>query len=425
MPGSRFLRGLACPRCRATFGVEPRFDGCPRCGRAVPVNLVPLYDEAAQRAAFCRDALADRPPSMWRYEELLPVAAADAVSLHEGFTPLVPCPRLGERLGVPRLWLKDESRNPTWSFKDRLAAVAVSMARGFGARVIACSSSGNAGAAAAAYAARAGLPCVVLTFEGSAGAMMTQMRAYGAMVVATRDKADRWRLLERCVRELGWYPTSPYFGPPVGSNAYGVDGYKTLAYEVVEQLGWRAPDWCVLPVAYGDGLAGMARGFEDLHRLGLIPTLPRLVAAEIFGSLAAADKAGADAVAAVEKDHETVAVSIGTLQSTWQALHALRRTRGCGVRVGDADLLALQAEAAAAEGVYAEPSSVAPLAAVRALRRDGVIADGDTVVALVTATGLKDTEATARRAGAIPVIGGEIGALFDTLRSVYGFRAAP
>ena len=146
MPGSRFLRGLACPRCRATFGVEPRFEGCPRCGRAVPVNLVPVYDEAAQRAAFRRDALADRPPSMWRYEELLPVAAAEAVTLHEGFTPLVRCGRLGERLGVPRLWLKDESRNPTWSFKDRLAAVAVSMARGFGARVIACSSSGNAAA---------------------------------------------------------------------------------------------------------------------------------------------------------------------------------------------------------------------------------------------------------------------------------------
>lgn len=425
MPGSRFLRGLACPRCGAAFGIEPRFDGCPRCGRVAAVNLVPVYDEAAQRAAFRPDALADRPSTLWRYEELLPVAAADAVTLHEGGTPLLATERLGRRLGVPRLWLKDESRNPTWSFKDRLAAVAISMARQLGARVVGCSSSGNAGAAAAAYAARAGLPCVVLTFEGSAGAMMTQMRAYGAMVVSTRDKADRWRLLERCVRELGWYPTTPYFGPPVGSNAFGVDGYKTLAYEVAERLGWRAPDWCVLPVAYGDALAGMARGFEDLHRLGLIPAVPRLVAAEIFGSLAAADKAAADTVPAVEKDHDTVAVSIGTLQSTWQALAALRRTRGRAVRVGDADLLALQAELAAAEGVYAEPSSVAALAAVRALRREGVVAEADTVVALLTATGLKDPDATARRAGAIPVIDGELGALFDTLASVYGFRVSP
>jgi threonine synthase len=262
----------------------------------------------------------------------------------------------------------------------------------------------------------------VLTFEGSAGAMMTQMRAYGAMVVATRDKADRWRLLERCVRELGWYPTTPYFGPPVGSNAFGVDGYKTLAWEVVEQLGWRAPDWCVLPVAYGDALAGMARGFEELRRLGLIRAVPRLVAAEIFGSLLAADKAGAETVAAVEKDHDTEAVSIGTLQSTWQALDALRRTRGCAVRVGDADLLALQAELAAGEGVYAEPSSVATLAAVRALRRDGTIAEPDTVVGLLTATGLKDPAATDRRTGPPPVIGGDLGTLFDTLDTVYGFR---
>lgn len=425
MAGSRFLMGLACPRCRAAFPVEPRFDGCPRCGRAVPVNLVPVYDEAAQRAAFCHEALADRPSTMWRYAELLPAAADAAVTLGEGFTPLLAAERMGARLGVPRLWLKDESRNPTWSFKDRLASVAMSMARELGASVIGSSSSGNAGAAAAAYAARAGLPCVVLTFEGSAGAMMTQMRAYGAMVVATRDKADRWRLLERCVRELGWYPTTPYFGPPVGSNAYGVDGYKTLAYEVVEQLGWRAPAWCVLPVAYGDALAGMARGFEDLHRLGLIAAVPRLVAAEIYGSLAAADEAGIDTVAAVEKDHVTVAVSIGTLQSTWQALHALRRSRGLAVRVGDADLMALQAELAAAEGVYAEPSSVVPLAAVRALRARGTIAEADTVVTLVTATGLKDVDATARCAAAIPVIGGEPDTLFDTLDSVYGFAARP
>jgi len=425
MAGSRFLMGLACPRCRAAFPLEPRFDGCPHCGRAAPVNLVPVYDEAAQRVAFRREALADRPPTMWRYAEMLPAAADGAVTLGEGFTPLLAAERMGARLGVPRLWLKDESRNPTWSFKDRLASVAMSMARELGARVVGSSSSGNAGAAAAAYAARAGLPCVVLTFEGAAGAMMTQMRAYGAMVVATRDKVDRWRLLERCVRELGWYPTTPYFAPPVGSNAYGVDGYKTLAYEVVEQLGWRAPDWCVLPVAYGDALAGMARGFEDLCRLGLIPAVPRLVAAEIYGSLAAAGKAGADTVAAVEKDHDTVAVSIGTLQSTWQALHALRRSRGLAVRVGNADLMTLQADLAATEGVYAESSSVAPLAAVRALRAQGTIAEADTVVTLVTATGLKDADATARRARAIPVIGGNLETLFDTLGSVYGFAARP
>jgi len=414
------LAGLCCIRCGATFPVEPRFDGCPACAVEVPVNLTPIYDEA-RRPAFRVEALPERPPTMWRYEELLPVAAAGAVSLNEGWTPLTACPRYGARVGVPRLLVKDESRNPTWSFKDRLAAVAVSMARHFGAGVIGCSSSGNAGAAAAAYAARAGLPCVVLTFAGTAGPMMTQIQAYGAMVVATREKVDRWTLLRQGVEELGWYPTTPYFGPPAGSNAYGIEGYKTIAYEVVEQLGWRAPTWCVLPVAYGDALAGMWRGFEDLARLKLISTLPRMVASEIYGSLAAALRTNATAVPVVTADHPSLAGSIATLQSTYQALHALRASHGLAHRVGQEDLLALQHDLAATEGLYAEPSSVAPLATVRALRASGTIREEDTVVALMTATGLKDPHATSTRGGAVPVIGGDFGEFLGTLRTVYGF----
>jgi threonine synthase len=417
------LAGLCCVRCGATFPVTPRFDGCPACAPETPVNLTPIYDEA-RRPAFRPEALRDRASTMWRYEEFLPVAAADAVSLNEGWTPLTPCPRYGARIGVPRLLLKDESRNPTWSFKDRLAAVAVSMGRQFGARVIGCSSSGNAGAAAAAYAARAGLPCVVLTFAGAAGAMVTQMRAYGALVVATREKAERWTLLRRGVDDLGWYPTTPYLGPPVGSNAYGVEGYKTLAYEVVEQLGWRAPDWCVLPVAYGDALAGMWRGFEDLARLKLIDTLPRMVASEIYGSLEQGLRTNGDAVPALAADHESLASSIATVQSTYQALRALRVSRGRAHRIGAVDLVAVQGELAAAEGLYAEPSSVAPLVTARALRGEGVIREEHTVVALMTATGLKDPDATAAHAGPIPVVGGDFGELLATLRDAYGFGAS-
>lgn len=416
------LAGLRCVRCGATFPIEPRFDGCPKCRSEVPVNLKPIYDET-RRPAFRVEALRERPATMWRYEELLPVSAAEAVSLTEGWTPLAACPRYGARMGVPRLFIKDESRNPTWSFKDRLAAVAVSMARHFGAGVIGCGSSGNAGAAAAAYAARAGLPCVVLTFEGAAGPMMTQMQAYGAMVVATRQKGDRWTLLRRGVEQLGWYPTTPYFGPPVGSNAYGVEGYKTIAYEIAEQLGWQAPTWCVVPVAYGDALAGIWRGFEDLARLGLIATLPRMIASEIYGSLAEALRTSAASVPLVTADHPSIAASIATLQSTYQALHTLRTSNGLAHRVGAEDLVALQLELASTEGLYAEPSSVAPLATIRALRASGVISEDDTVVALMTASGLKDPPATSARRGAVPVIGSDFGEFLDTLHSVYGFSA--
>lgn len=188
------------------------------------------------------------------------------MTLGAGNTPLLPAPALG----LGDAWIKDESRNPTWSFNDRLASVAVTMARCFGAKVIASSSSGNAGAAAAAYAAKASIPCIVFTFEGAAGPLVTQMRAYGAMVVMVEDKADRWRLQSTGVRELGWYPTSPFFGPVVGSNPFGIEGCKTIAFEVAEAFGWQAPDWCVLPVCYGDALYGMWKGFEELKALGWI-----------------------------------------------------------------------------------------------------------------------------------------------------------
>ena len=166
------------------------------------------------------------------------------------------------------------------------------MARRFGAKVIASSSSGNAGAAAAAYAAKAGLPCVVFTFLGAARPLVAQMRAYGAMVVVVENKADRWRLQSAGVREFGWYPTSPFFGPVVGSNPYGMEGYKTIAYEIAEAFDWQPPDWCVLPVCYGDALYGMWKGFEELKALGWIDRVPRLVAAEVSGSLTAAMASG-------------------------------------------------------------------------------------------------------------------------------------
>ena len=279
---------------------------------------------------------------MRRYRELLPPDVQDAATLGEGETPLLHCERYGRRIGIERLFLKDESQNPSGSFKDRLAFAAIAMAPRFGARAVGVSSTGNAGAAAAAYAARAGLPCIVLTVQGAASAIVTQMQAYGAMVVATRTKADRWKLLQTGVAEWGWYPTSPYFGPPVGSNPYGVDGYKTLAYEVCEQMDWEPPDWCVLPVAYGDALFGMWKGFDELARLGLIRKQPRMVAAEMAGCLAAALASGEDAIPEIAAPSPYVAGSISVNQSTYQALHALRASGGTARVARNDELLGLQ-----------------------------------------------------------------------------------
>ena len=417
-----YLTGLVCIRCAASFGIEPRFDGCPECRGEAPANLTPRYDLDDAAREFSVASLRDRPPGMRRYHELLPPDIQDAATLGEGDTPLLHCERYGRRLGLDRLFLKDESRNPSGSFKDRLAYTALAMAKRFSARTVGVSSTGNAGAAAAAYAARAGLPCIVLTVRGAASAIVTQMQAYGAMVVATRTKTDRWKLLRTGVAEWGWYPTSPYFGPPVGSNPYGVDGYKTLAYEVCEQLDWEPPDWCVLPVAYGDALFGMWKGFDELARLGLIRKRPRMVAAEMAGCLGAALASGEDAIPEIPAPSPYVAGSISVNQSTYQALYALRVSDGAARMARNDELPGLQRHLAAGEGVYAEPSSLAALAAVGRLCEEGRIGRSDTVVVVNTASGLKDTATTAAAAPEIPTVDGDAAPFLETLREAYGYR---
>jgi threonine synthase len=346
------------------------------------------YDEGLRAPRDKPSAGSDR--GLWRYGDLLPVNTAEGISLGEGGSPLHRLERAGRGIGVNHLFGKDETRNPTWSFKDRLACLAVSSAKKMGAKVIVSSSSGNAGAAAAAYAAKAGLPCVIFTFKGTTGPMLTQMRAYGATVVACEDKADRWVLMEHAVRTYGWFPTSPFFGPVVGSNPYGIEGYKTLAYEIAEQMDWNVPDWCVLPVCYGDALLGMWRGFEDMVAFGWTDRMPRMVAAEVYGSIGAALADGSDIPPDVRKNYETVAVSIGATRGTYQALDIVRRSGGTALTIGNDEMMRWQQTLANSEGLFIEPSSAAGLAAVEQLARVGRIGAQDSVVSLLTASGLKD-----------------------------------
>ncbi|UCI10559.1 threonine synthase [Mesorhizobium sp. B1-1-8] len=383
--------GYSCIRCEATFPPDLIIDsrGCPHCRTDAPANLKIAYRQAAASA----DGQAAQPaPSLWRYADALPCATGDAVSLGEGLTPLLAAETMGAFLGVPQLLIKDEGTNPTWSHKDRFSTVAVSMARLQGARVVATASSGNAGASLSAYAARAGLQCVVVTFAATAGPMLAQIRKYGATVVPMADKSHRWPFLASGVERFGWFATSPFHAPVVGSHPAGIEGYKTLAYELVEQMHGAVPDWCVLPVCYGDALAGVCEGFKDLLNRGTIGRLPRLVAAEVHGSLTHALARQGDVVDDAPAAFDSLAISIGTTRSTFQALKALRDTAGTAVAVGNAGLVELQQRLAACEGIFAELASVTPLAAIQTLRRKGIIAASDRVVSIVTASGLKDLD---------------------------------
>jgi threonine synthase len=369
------------------------------------VYAQPAYDLERLRGLETTD-----DPGLFRYRKLLPVSDAPVVSLHEGGTPLVPIGRAGDRLGLPQLYVKDESRNPTWSYKDRLAAVAVTQAVQAGRDTVVVSSTGNHGAAVAAYAARAGIRCVVLTLASVPLAMTTLMQSYGAITIAVEQPTDRWVLMRRMVDERGWVPMSGFVGPPSGSNPFGTDGYKTIAYELHAQLG-EVPDAVVTPVAYGDALAGLARGFEDLVALGITSRVPRLVAAEPFGPYQRALRDGFRADASVEAG-ATVAFSIGTPYATWQGWDALRRTGGAAAAAhGDDAIMAAQQLLAAQEGLFLEASSATTVAVLPTLLERGDLSADDHVVLIGTSTGLKDVPTTASRLPATPVIEPTVDAL--------------
>jgi threonine synthase len=411
--------GLDCPRCRTRYPESREwarvFAGCPRCHDAgVAANLTVALD----LTGLGPDAFPPGPRSMWRFDRLLPVSSERAVTLGEGGTPLVRLDRLGRRLGFSRLYAKDESRNPTWSYKDRLCSVAVSHAAANGARVITIASTGNHGASTAAYAARAGLPCVIFTLASVPDTMKVLMQAYGAAVVECPTSESRWELMRQGIERLGWYPTSGFVIPPVGSPLYGIEGYKTIAYEIVEDLG-EAPDVVVVPSSYSDGVAGIWKGFAELRELGRIARAPRMVAAEPFGPLAHALE---EKLAAPEPvtGGSSVAFSIATRYGTYQGLAALRASEGTATRITDEGVFEAQRALGREEGLFVEPSSAASLTAVMQLGAQRALAPDALVVVILTSAGLKDPGASRAWLPRVPAAGRDFETVLAALRDSYG-----
>ncbi|MGW0803298.1 threonine synthase [Nonomuraea sp. NPDC002799] len=411
-----YLDRLSCLRCKRTYpdpSVELLGRGCPACEHdGVPANLVTDYEIPALGEIPADDG----QPGLFRYRALLPLRDdTAAVSLGEGGTPLVELPATAERLGLGAVYVKDETRNPTWSYKDRLAAVAMTKAVELGVEAVVVASTGNHGAAVAAYAARAGLKCVVLTVASVPSTMKTLMQVFGADVVALDRAPDRWVLMRRLTEERGWLPMSGHASPPVGSISYGLDGYKSIAYEIVADLG-RVPDFVVVPVAYADGLTGIWRGFADLVALGVTDRLPRLVAAEPFGPHRDALARGAE-VAGPVPAAPSVAFSIASPFGTYQGLAALRATSGQAVAVPDDErILDAQRRFGTEAGLYLEASSITTLVALEELVAQGEVAADATVVLIGTSTGLKDVGATAAGLPGVPVIEPTPSALDRALR---------
>lgn len=408
-----------CIRCGTRYEFKPMFYGCPACYDSKPANVRTVYDYEAIARVFSPQRLRDRPATMWRYHEFLPPQPENIVSLDEGFTPLIHCQNVGKKFNMPNLYVKDESLNPTWSFKDRMASATASMARQYGAQVLTAASSGNGGAAAAAYAARANMDAIILTTMQMPETMRTLMQAYGAKLFATETLAERWTVVNKGVADYGWFPIQNFNNPSTGANSYAVDGCKTLGYETCEQLNWRLPDVVICPTGSGDTFAGMWYAFQEWSKMGYVSgRLPRMVAAEVFGSLENALLKGLDHTVAMPTA-PTVGISVGVANSAYQSLRTLRESDGVAMRANDEEMLEAQMDLAAGEGLYVEASAALALAVAKKMRERGQIKEDDVVVVLSTSGGLKDPSVTQRMLPEIPVIQPTEEALREAMKRVY------
>jgi len=381
------LTHLACTRCDETFG--PR-DGHGVCTCGAP--LFARYDLDKTAVDLRPGHLSLREPSLWRYREVLPLDDdADRVTLGEGFTPLLPAPRLGARLGLPKLLIKDESGNPTGSFKARGLSLAVSMARHLGARHVCLPSAGNAGSALAAYASVAELEAHVFVPADAPALFVMETRAYGAQVETVPGLLpDAGRVCAERAAENGWYGCATLREP------YRVEGKKTMGYELAEQLEWKLPDAILYPTGGGTGLIGMWKAFEELEAMGFLGSeRPRMYAVQTEGCapIVRAFSEGAEQAQPWENAHTLAhGLRVPSTIGDRLILSALHASHGSAVAVSDAELVQGVKDAAALEGVFMAPEGGACVAALAKLKASGHISPDDRVVAFNTGTGFKYVE---------------------------------
>jgi threonine synthase len=358
---------------------------CPSCG----LPLLARYDLDAARA-WSRDSLKGRVPTMWRYQELMPLLPGDVpVTLGEGFTPLAHAQRLGATLGLTRLLIKDESLNPTNSFKARGQSAAITRAKALGATTIALPTAGNAGNAAAAYSAAAGLRCEVFIPKDAKQPFIDECRLYGANVTLVDGLiTDAGRMAAEKGKPLGWYDVSTLKEP------YRVEGKKTMGYELAEQLDWTLPDWIIYPTGGGTGLVGMWKAFAEMEAIGWLssPKRPKMVSVQADGCapIVRAFEQGAEKAAPWENAHTAAdGLRVPRAIGDFLILRAIRDSGGTAVAVSDDQMIDDMLVIGRETGISAAPEGGAALSAIRRLVADGHIQRDETVVLFNTGGALK------------------------------------
>jgi threonine synthase len=384
------LTHLECTRCERRYPPGQLLNLC-ECGGP----LFARYDLERAAKNMRPGHLALREPTLWRYDDVLPVESPDhRVSLGEGFTPLLPARRLGALRGLPRLFIKDESGNPTGSFKARGLSMAVSMAKALGVTDICLPSAGNAGSAAAAYAAKGGLKAHVFVPKDTPRVFIMETESYGADVHTVDGLiTDAGRVCAERAREAGWYECATLKEP------YRVEGKKTMGYELAEQMGWKLPDAILYPTGGGTGLIGMWKAFQEMEAMGFVgPGRPRMYAVQAEGCAPIVKAFAEDREEApLWENAKTLAYGIRVPKALgdFLILRALRESHGAGVTVSDPEIVQGVKDACAQEGVFMAPEGGACVAALRTLKASGQINADDNVVLFNTGTGFKYVEAMA------------------------------
>ncbi|HZP28245.1 MAG TPA: threonine synthase [Acidimicrobiia bacterium] len=390
------VHGLRCRECGRDYEVAPVYT-CEWCFG--PLEVAYDYDKIA--ASISRASVAAGPASIWRYAPLLPVGEPAAATLDAGWTPLVRADRLAAELGLGELWIKDDTRNPTNSFKDRVVAVALAKALEFGHKTIACASTGNLANAVAAAAARVGLSSYVFVPSDLEEAKILTTSVYGGNVVAIEGNYDD---VNRLCAELA--DVHPWAFVNINVRPFYAEGSKTIAFETAEQLGWRSPDHVVVPIGSGSLLTKVRKGFDELYTVGLLEDEPqiRVSGAQATGCapVATAFTTGSDTIRPVKPSTIAKSLAIGNPADGYYALDTIRSTGGAAVAVTDDEIVDGIRLLARTEGIFGETAAGVTIATLARLAADGVVRPDERVVAYVTGHGLKTLDAVAGAEGAGP-----------------------
>lgn len=372
-----------CVKCGREYEAVPNLTAC-ECGGILDV----VYDYDYVKSVLTKEKLAARRnPTMWRYRELLPVKETTPdTELRVGWSPLYEAPRLARRLGLRRLWIKDDGVNPTASLKDRASAMAVAKAREAGAEVIACSSTGNAASSLAGNAAAAGLKTYIFVPARAPKGKVAQLMSFGATVISVQGSyEDTFELSKQAIERWGWYNRNAAINP------YLSEGKKTVGLEILEQLNWEVPDYIAISVGDGCTIAGLWKGLKDLYAIGFIDRLPRLISAQAAGCypINRAVETG-EPWRPMEENTLADSIAVGVPRNADKAINAIRESGGLTVELTDREIMDAQKLLGETCGVFGEPAGVTGTAGVKKLLEQGRLSPDASVVSVVTGNGLKD-----------------------------------